>query len=391
MNSSQAVTVHNLTKRYGDAVAVDAVSFTAEAGKLTTLLGPSGCGKTTTLRAIGGFITVDQGSVMIGDRPVDTLPPYRRPTRTVFQSYALFPHMSVGENVAFGLKATGIPRKEIPDRVANALQLVGLGSLAERQSGELSGGQQQRVAFARALVTQPEVLLLDEPLSNLDAKLRVQMRQEIRRLQQEVGITTIYVTHDQEEALSLSDTVIVMNRGRIEQQGAPWEIYEHPANRFVADFIGTSNIVAGTVVKPAGNADGEHLVSVVTLGTVITVSRERVSREITDDCLLVVRPEHIALGAPGESDLTARIVARDYRGSAADYRLVLTGSAGAAATGAEPQSHPTPPPHQPPQHPPQETELIAEVPAPSGRQLLDIGAEVSLHFDAQSVTAIPVV
>lgn len=367
MNSSQAVTVHNLTKRYGDAAAVDGVSFVAEAGKLTTLLGPSGCGKTTTLRAIGGFITVDHGTITIGDRPVDTLPPYQRPTRTVFQSYALFPHMTVGENVAFGLKATGTPRKEIPERVANALKLVGLGSLSDRQSGQLSGGQQQRVAFARALVTQPEVLLLDEPLSNLDAKLRVQMRQEIRRLQQEVGITTIYVTHDQEEALSLSDTIIVMNRGRIEQKGAPWAIYEHPVNRFVADFIGTSNIVPGVVMDSAGSTGEDNLVSVATMGTVVSVSRERVSQEITGDCLLVIRPEHITLNSPGKSELSAQIVARDYRGSAADYRLVFAGS----TETTEP------------------IELVAEVPAPSGRQLLEIGVDVSLQFDAQSITAIP--
>lgn len=298
---------------------------------------------------------------------MDTLPPYRRPTRTVFQSYALFPHMSVRENVAFGLKATGTPRREIPGRVAEALQLVGLESFADRQSGQLSGGQQQRVAFARALVTRPEVLLLDEPLSNLDAKLRVQMRLEIRRLQQEVGITTIYVTHDQEEALSLSDTVIVMNKGRIEQQGAPWEIYEHPANRFVADFIGTSNIVPAEIVpsgKSAGETDGR--VTISCLGSTFDISRDRVPPEITGRCGLVIRPEHIILGALTGDGLTARVLARDYRGSAADYRLSLEEGTGGAGT-----------------------ELTAEVPSPTGRQLLEIGTKVSLSLDTRRVSVVP--
>ncbi|TVR67140.1 MAG: ABC transporter ATP-binding protein [Spirochaetaceae bacterium] len=367
MNSSQAVTVRDLTKRYGNATAVDSVSFTAEAGKLTTLLGPSGCGKTTTLRAVGGFITVDRGTIMIGDRAVDSLPPYRRPTRTVFQSYALFPHMSVRENVAFGLKATGTPRREIPGRVAEALQLVGLQEFAHRQSGQLSGGQQQRVAFARALVTRPEVLLLDEPLSNLDAKLRVQMRLEIRRLQQEVGITTIYVTHDQEEALSLSDTVIVMNEGRIEQQGTPWEIYEHPANRFVADFIGTSNIIPAEIVSSGTDTGktGDDL-TISCLGSTFDISRDRVPAEITGRCGLVIRPEHIVLGAIGEGSLTARVLARDYRGSAADYRLAIEDGTDVPGT-----------------------ELIAEVSSPTGRQLLEIGEQVSLRLDTRRVSVVP--
>lgn len=352
-------------------MAVDSVTFTAEAGKLTTLLGPSGCGKTTTLRAIGGFIAVESGTIMIGDRLMDTLPPYRRPTRTVFQSYALFPHMSVRENVAFGLKATSTHRREIPDRIREALQLVGLEAFADRQSGQLSGGQQQRVAFARALVTRPEVLLLDEPLSNLDAKLRVQMRLEIRRLQQEVGITTVYVTHDQEEALSLSDTIIVMNKGRIEQQGTPWEIYEHPANRFVADFIGTSNIVPAQIVS-SGTSTGEtdDRVTISCLGRIFEIARDRVPPDISGNCGLVIRPEHVFLEAiegsrsfaQNRSTLTARVQARDYRGSAADYHLALEDG----------------------------TELTAEVPAPTGRQLLEIGSEVSVRFDTPRVSVVSV-
>lgn len=365
----KAVLVQGLTKRYGDAYAVRDVSFAAQAGKLTTLLGPSGCGKTTTLRAIGGFITVDDGSILIGDQPVDRLPPYRRPTRTVFQSYALFPHMTVWENVAFGLKATRVPRRDIPGRVSEALRMVGLEAFAQRASGQLSGGQQQRVAFARALVTEPEVLLLDEPLSNLDAKLRVQMRLEIRRLQQEVGITTIYVTHDQEEAMSLSDHVIVMNAGSIEQQGAPYDIYEQPVNRFVADFIGTSNLLSAAV----DSVDAQSVTATV-LATPITLpaAAARFPVEPGARGWLVVRPEHVRIligaDANGRSvdaegsgrystPVEAMVTACDYRGSAADY--VLEPTAGGS--------------------------LTAEIASPRGAQLIAVGTSVRLQFDLSRV------
>lgn len=250
---SAPVHLKGVTKRFGQATAVDKLTLTAQEGKLTTLLGPSGCGKTTTLRMVAGFHIPDEGEIFIGSQRITDMPPHQRPTRTVFQNYALFPHMTVEKNVAFGLDIAGISAKEKARRVEEMLDIVGLGKLGKRQPGELSGGQQQRVALARALVTKPPVLLLDEPLSNLDAKLRVVMRAEIRRLQTSLGITTLYVTHDQEEALSMSDEIAVMNEGRILQLGSPAEIYERPADRFVAQFLGLSNFILGQVVD--GQAD----------------------------------------------------------------------------------------------------------------------------------------
>lgn len=312
------VYVENLVKRFGTTVAVDNISFTAAAGRLTTLLGPSGCGKTTTLRAIGGFHDADSGDIRIGDRSVLNLPPHKRPTCTVFQSYALFPHLSVYENVAFGLKATRVLRGEIPQRVGEALSMVGLEALARRQAGQLSGGQQQRVAFARALVMHPEVLLLDEPLSNLDAKLRVQMRAEIRRIQEEVGVTTIYVTHDQEEAMSLSDRIIVMNEGRIEHQGPPHEIYEQPRTRFVAEFIGTSNLVPVTVRQLS-----DDTVEVELFGARFHVPHPPgLAVETGMQLHAVLRPEHIRVAAAGEPGaLEAVVESCSYLGASAAYVL----------------------------------------------------------------------
>ena len=361
----EEVKVHQLVKTYGKHKAIDQVSFTAQAGKLTTLLGPSGCGKTTTLRAIGGFITVDSGTITIGSTTIDTLPPYKRPTRTVFQSYALFPHMTVYENVAFGLKATKTPKQEIPSRVEHALKMVGLESFAQRQSGQLSGGQQQRVAFARALVTKPQVLLLDEPLSNLDAKLRVQMRLEIRKLQQEVGITTIYVTHDQEEAMSLSDHVIVMNQGRIEQQGPPHEIYEQPVNSFVADFIGVSNTLPVTIQEVS-----DHQVQLNGLGNTIAIplSCLRFNPQPNQPCKLVARPEHFTLEKSNQTitemnkgKFQGSVVACDYRGSAADYIVQLVSG----------------------------EQLTVEVASPRGDQLINPGTEVMCSLDLTRVSLIP--
>ena len=291
--TGKPVTLLNVTKHFGQARAVDAVTLTAEAGKITTLLGPSGCGKTTTLRLIGGFHQADEGEIRIGDTRVNDLPPHARSSRTVFQSYALFPHMTVFENVAFGLRATNVPRGEIPQRVDRTLAKVGLQDMGQRAPGRLSGGQQQRVAFARALVTEPEVLLLDEPLSNLDAKLRIHMRREIRNLQQDLGITTIYVTHDQEEAMSLSDHVVVMHEGRVEQQGPPHVIYEQPASHFVADFIGISNFVPATVLQ----ANRETLL-VAAVGLELRLPLPA-GQDLSsgDEVTLVVRPEHLCIEA----------------------------------------------------------------------------------------------
>ena len=237
---SASVEARALTKRYGAVTAVDAVSFVIEAGNLVTLLGPSGCGKTTTLRMIAGLEVASGGTILIGGEDVTLLPPSERDVSMVFQSYALFPHMTVMENVSYGL--AGLPKAEQREKAQEGLRLVGLEGYEERLPSELSGGQQQRVACARALVLEPRVLLFDEPLSNLDAKLRRRMRDDIRDLQQKLGLTSVYVTHDQEEALAVSDRIIVMDRGRIAQEGTPTELYEQPADAFVADFIGGANL-----------------------------------------------------------------------------------------------------------------------------------------------------
>jgi ABC-type Fe3+/spermidine/putrescine transport system ATPase subunit len=231
------------TKRFGAVTAVDAVDLAVRPGEFLSLLGPSGCGKTTTLRLIAGFEHPDEGEVRIGGRDVSRLPPYKRNVNTVFQSYALFPHLNVRDNVAYGLKQRGLRRRERRTRAGEMLELVHLAGYEKRKPRQLSGGQQQRVALARALVMQPQVLLLDEPLGALDLKVRKQLQVELKRIQEEVGITFVYVTHDQEEALAMSDRVAVMNAGRIEQLGPPREIYDSPATEFVAEFIGDTNFV----------------------------------------------------------------------------------------------------------------------------------------------------
>ena len=241
------VALSSLVKRYGTLNAVDDVSLDVPEGQLVALLGPSGCGKTTTLRMIGGFVETDAGSIVIGGSDVTRLPPAKRNIGFGFQSYALFPHMSVARNVAFGLEMRRLPRAEIATRVAQALDRVRLGAMADRLPKQLSGGQQQRVSLARALVIEPSVLLLDEPLSNLDAQLRSEMKVEIRQIQRAMGITTIFVTHDQDEALSIADRIVVMRAGRIEQDGTPEAVFGAPRSRFVAEFMGVTNLLPGTV------------------------------------------------------------------------------------------------------------------------------------------------
>jgi len=252
--SKQAASVEfrNVTKRYGSVTAVDDVSFVIEPGQLVTLLGPSGCGKTTTLRMIAGLEMASEGQILIGGRDVTNLSAADRDVSMVFQSYALFPHMSVLENVAYGPSVQGVPKKDAYEMAMEKLSLIGLKGLEKRAPSELSGGQQQRVAVARALVLEPQVLLFDEPLSNLDAKLRRRVREDIRELQQSLNLTVAYVTHDQEEALAVSDHIIVMSNARIAQTGAPRELYEEPSNLFVADFIGDANIISGDLVSLAG-------------------------------------------------------------------------------------------------------------------------------------------
>jgi ABC-type Fe3+/spermidine/putrescine transport system ATPase subunit len=267
-NPSAPVEISGLTKRYAGFTALGGVDLKVGGGELLTLLGPSGCGKTTLLRAVAGFLAPDSGSIRIGGRTVDGVPAHKRNTGMVFQNYAIFPHMSVADNVAYGLKARGLPDSAIKARTAKALAQVRLSALAERFPDAMSGGQKQRVGLARAMAVEPDVLLMDEPLSNLDAKLRVEMREEIRRMQREIGITTIYVTHDQEEALAISDRVAVMERGEIRQIAPPREIYDQPQHAFVAEFIGGCNwfdatyagdmlrFAAGPAIRPLPGAAG---------------------------------------------------------------------------------------------------------------------------------------
>jgi iron(III) transport system ATP-binding protein len=308
---SAPVELRSVTKRYGEIVAVDAVSFTIEAGHLVTLLGPSGCGKTTTLRMIAGLEVPSSGQVLIGGEDVTLLPPSERDVSMVFQSYALFPHMTVAENVSYGL--AGLPRAEQRDKAREGLRMVGLEGYEDRLPSELSGGQQQRVACARALVLEPRVLLFDEPLSNLDAKLRRRMREDIRELQQGLGLTSVYVTHDQEEALAVSDRIIVMNRGTIAQAGAPADLYERPADVFVADFIGGANLVACEII---GNEDGRAVVKVGPLTLMIASPLQR------QPATLVIRPSSARLHADATPDsLPAEIRKATYLGAQWDFTV----------------------------------------------------------------------
>lgn len=247
--SENIIELKNISKQYEDNTVLDNLSLNIRKNEFVTLLGPSGCGKTTTLKIIAGFETADSGSIMFKNKNISDIPPYKRQLNTVFQKYALFPHMNVYENIAFGLKIKKLSKDEIDKKVKEMLRMVSLSGFEKRSIESLSGGQQQRVAIARALVNEPEVLLLDEPLGALDLKLRKEMQLELKKIQQELGITFIFVTHDQEEALTMSDTIVVMNKGVIQQKGTPEDIYNEPANAFVADFIGESNILDGVMVE----------------------------------------------------------------------------------------------------------------------------------------------
>ena len=289
------IRLDHVTKRFGDVTAVDDMTLEIRRGEFFSLLGPSGCGKTTTLRMIGGFEEVTAGSIFLGDAEVTDLPPFKRATNTVFQNYALFPHLNVFENIAFGLRRRKTPATEIRHQVEFMLNLVELPGYEQRKPSQLSGGQQQRVALARALVNNPRVLLLDEPLGALDLKLRKQMQVELKRIQSEIGITFIFVTHDQEEAMTMSDRIAVMRHGRIEQLGAPEELYEHPRTTFVAGFLGVSNLLDGEVV---GRDDGVLDVRLAE-GSVIRAP----AQDVTGSAVRIgVRPEKLrvlALGADG--------------------------------------------------------------------------------------------
>ncbi len=304
-----AVRLVALEKHFGEVVAVDAIDLEVAEGEFFSLLGPSGCGKTTTLRLIAGFERPTAGQIFIDGVDTAQIPPHRRPVSTVFQSYALFPHMTVGENVAFGLRYQGASKDEIRKRVGDALELVHLSGMDKRKPTQLSGGQQQRVALARSLVLNPSVLLLDEPLGALDAKLRKALQVELKSLQEEVGITFIYVTHDQEEALTMSDRLAVMNKGRIEQIGPPAEVYEQPISPYIADFLGLSNLMVGTVVSTEGD-DG----CVVALGPHRLTARAG-RTDATGSVSLCIRPERVVLDGNGSNSMTAVVDRVVYMGS----------------------------------------------------------------------------
>ena len=313
------IALRGVVKRFGAVTAVASASLEIADGELFTLLGPSGCGKTTLLRLMAGFYAPDAGQIWFGQRRVDALPPYARNIGMVFQNYALWPHMTVRANITYGLKLRRLSNAAMQQRLGEGLRKVNLTGLEDRYPGQLSGGQQQRVALARALVLNPDILLLDEPLSNLDAKIRVQVRAEIRKLQRELGITTVYVTHDQEEALSLSDRVAVMREGHILQTASPKELYERPTTRFVADFVGVNNLIPGVCRELR---DGRALVDTA-LGAV--QGRPAAGLRLSGTCVVAVRPENIALGASGENTFSGRVVLASYLGNTLRYDLEVPG------------------------------------------------------------------
>ncbi|MCZ7462081.1 ABC transporter ATP-binding protein [Streptomyces sp. WMMC940] len=310
-----AVRLDGISKSYGDSYAVHELSLDIARGEFFSLLGPSGCGKTTTLRMIGGFIDPTDGTVLLGGEDVTALPPNKRDVNTVFQSYALFDHLSVADNVAFGLKRKGVARAEIRERVGTMLERVQLGGLGDRKPRTLSGGQRQRVALARALVNRPQVLLLDEPLAALDLKLRRRMQVELKQIQREVGITFVFVTHDQDEALTMSDRVAVMNEGHVEQCGTPEDVYERPSGSFVASFMGTSNLVPGTYRAGEIVVDDGPALPVGTRAGIADGSRVSLS----------IRPEKIWLSdfEPGMALASGVIRETVYSGATTTYLIEL--------------------------------------------------------------------
>ena len=317
----KSVKIKNLVKIYStdkikEFKAVDNVSVDIKPGEFITLLGPSGCGKTTTLRMIAGFESPTSGDIYLGNDKINDLAPNKRDTSMVFQSYALFPHYNIYDNIAYGLKLKKMSRSDIKKKVDDIIKLVGLTGMERRFPNQLSGGQQQRVALARALVMEPGVLLFDEPLSNLDAKLRVYMRTEIRKIQKKVGITAIYVTHDQSEAMSLSDRIIIMNKGKIEQMGTPMEIYYKPVNEFVADFIGTANFIDGRIKKVENN---EVLINVDGIDLSVPYSGDKKE----GICKVVLRPEAVEIGKEGL--LQGKVVLSTFMGSYQDYVVSVNG------------------------------------------------------------------
>jgi len=318
----RAVEFRDVEIAYGKFVAVRDFSLSIAKGSFVTLLGPSGCGKTTILRSLAGLVDITRGQISIGSRRVDDVPIYKRNIGLVFQNYALFPHKTVFDNVAFGLKYRNVPKADIKRKVGQALDMVRLPGSEKKLPSQLSGGQQQRIALARAIVFEPEVLLLDEPLSALDANMREEMRVEIKKIQRETGITAIFVTHDQEEALSMSDRIVVMNAGSMEQIGTPQEVYETPQTAFVADFLGKANMLAGTVSVAAGNSATVDLA----IGQTVKVATPRplgVGSAVT----VVVRPQKLSVGPAATTNrLSGRVVSTSYLGGSAIYEVDLGGT-----------------------------------------------------------------
>ena len=350
------VSLRNVAKHYGQSVAVENMTLAVKSGELIALLGPSGCGKTTTLRMIGGFVDVTSGNISIGGRDITNLPPNRRNMGFVFQNYALFPHMTVGQNVAFGLEMRKLSKSDIDRKVKLALERVRLEKMIDRLPKQLSGGQQQRVALARALVIEPDVLLLDEPLSNLDAALRHEMKTEIRQLQRSLGLTTILVTHDQDEAISTADRMVLMRNGRVEQIGEPSAIFDRPASRFTAEFMGIPNLLRGRM--KADNLfeleDGFQL-------------RLEGQKKIIGDATLALRPESLAFVTQGavtsENVLKGQIQLVGYHGTTVEYRVRTSN----------------------------EMDLTTRVPAPAlgGAQILPVGTSVDICWPASAGTLVP--
>jgi len=355
------VRFENLVKVFAEGTkrevrAVDDFSLSVDRGDLVTLLGPSGCGKTTSLRILAGFENATTGNVYIDEHRVNDIPPQRRNTAMVFQSYGLFPHMTVLENVAYGLKVKHVPKRTIAKRVTEVLGLVGLDGLEKRSVAKLSGGQQQRVALCRAIITEPQVLLFDEPLSNLDAKLRKGTREQIRRIQQELGITSLYVTHDQAEAMSISDSIAVMNDGKLQQLGNAEEIYAQPANRFVAGFIGEADLVPADVT-----ATTTDTIRIRILGAEFDVVQPGDAFSAGQAVEVVVRPEAVDLVDPAEGDVTATVGFSHYTGSIVLYSLVLS----------------------------DEQRISVQVANPLERGFLDVDQTIGLHFHRRSLHVLP--
>jgi len=320
-----AVTLTNIVKKFGNFTAVQRMSLEIPEGGFVTLLGPSGCGKTTTLRMVAGLLDPSEGEIAIRGKPVNNVPIHKRNLGLVFQNYALFPHKSVGENVAFGLKYRNVGKAEQEKRVREALELVQLPQVIDRYPGQLSGGQQQRIALARAVVIEPDVLLLDEPLSALDANLREDMRVELKRIQHRIGVTTIFVTHDQSEALAMSDEIIVMSNGRVEQSGSPEEVYNTPSSEFVARFLGNANVVDAICTEISA---GEIVLDVPSLGRLGVPAERGPQNSQKGPVKLVIRAEKLILSEHGDTQGVAfpvNIDAVDYQGQAARYFVTVDG------------------------------------------------------------------